>query len=242
MNEYLDFDITAKFLTDAASRGLRSIIYKLKANKGLPFETYETLYHKGVVPISDYCSGVWGAESYNVCEKLQNRAIRSYLGVHRYASKVVLNGDTGWISDIVRRKLEIIHLWFRLGMMDNNRVTKKIFLWDLSICKNNWSNDIKDIFQESGQMDVFNNRIDHNHFLCNLTISIAREYLMFQAKEKWKDLLFQQNKLRTYCIFKESYKCENYLLLNLPFNYISVLSQLRSGILPPHVVDMLINL
>ena len=70
-------------------------------------------------------------------------------------------------------------------------------------------------------MDVFNNRIDHNHFLCNLTFSRAREYLTFQAKEKWKDLLFQQNKLRTYRIFKESYKCENYLLLNLPFNYIS---------------------
>ena len=102
---------------------------------------------------------------------IQNRAIRSYFVVHRYASKVVLSGDTGWISDIVRRKLEIIRLWFRLGMMDNNRITKKIFLWDLSICKNNWSNDIKDIFQESGQMDVFNNRIDHNHFLCNLTIS-----------------------------------------------------------------------
>ena len=99
--------------------------------------------------------------------------ISSYLGVHRYASKV----DTGWIPDIVKRKLEIIRLWFRLGMMDNNRITKKIFLWDLSICKNNWSNDIKDIFQESGQMDVFNNRIDHNHFLCNLTVSRAREYL-----------------------------------------------------------------
>ena len=84
--------------------------------------------YKCVVPISDYCSVVWGAKSYNVCEKLQNRDIRSYLGVHRYASKVVLNGDTGWIPDIVRMKLEIIRLWFRLGMMDNNRITKKIFL------------------------------------------------------------------------------------------------------------------
>ena len=36
-------------------------------------------------------------------------------------------------------------------------------------------------------------------------------------------------------LLKESYKCENYLLLNVPFNYISVLSQLHSGILPLHV-------
>ena len=174
LNEYLDYDITATFLTDAASREIGSIIHKLKAYKGSPFKTYETLYHK-CSPISDYCSGVWGAKSYNVCEKLQNRVIRSYLGVHRYASKVVLNGDTGWIPDVVRRKLEIFRQWFRLGMMDNNRITKKIFLWDLSICKNNWSNDIKDIFQESGQMDVFNNRIDYNQFVCNLTISRARK-------------------------------------------------------------------
>ena len=220
------------------------IVHYRKKNK--PRSNFKFLYGNHILEITDhykylgcvlneYLDFDITAKSYNVCEKLQNRAIRSYLGVHRYASKVVLNGDTGWIPDIVRRKLEIIRLWFRLGMMDNNRITKKIFLWDLSICKNNWSNDIKDIFKESGQMDVFNNRIDHNHFLCNLTISRAREYLMFQAKEKWKDLLFQQNKLRTYRIFKESCKCENYLLLNLPFNYISVLSQLRSGILPLHV-------
>ena len=31
---------------------------------------------------------------------------------------------------------------------------------------------------------------------------------MFQAKEKWKDLLLPQNKLRTYRKFKESYECK----------------------------------
>ena len=128
MNEYLDFDITAKFLTDAASRGLGSIIHKLKANKGFPFKTYETLYHKCVVPISDYCgSGVWGAKSYNVCEKLQNRAIRSYLGVHRYASKVVLNGETGWILDVDRSLLTQFHMEM-MGCFTTEQLYQWIFV------------------------------------------------------------------------------------------------------------------
>ena len=72
----------------------------------------------------------------------------------------------------------------------------------------------------------------------SIGISRGREYLMLQTKEKWKYSFFQQkkNKVRTCRIFKESYKCENNIRLNtfyIPFNFISVLSQL---------VDTLLNL
>ena len=36
---------------------------------------------------------------------------------------------------------------------------------------------MKDVFQESGQIGVFNDRMDYKNFLYNLTISRAREYL-----------------------------------------------------------------
>ncbi len=46
------------------------------------FETYIKLYHSGVVPVMDYSSGIWGSKNYNECEKIQQRAIRYYMGVY----------------------------------------------------------------------------------------------------------------------------------------------------------------
>ncbi len=36
-------------------------------------------------------------------DTIQNRAIRFYLGVHKFASNIAINGDVGWISSSVRR-------------------------------------------------------------------------------------------------------------------------------------------
>ena len=34
--------------------------------------------------------------------------------------------------------------------MDNTRLTKKIFLWDYSKCRNNWSHEVKKVFVDIG--------------------------------------------------------------------------------------------
>ncbi len=44
----------------AAGRELGSVISKFKCFRNVGFKTYSKLYHSGVVPILDYCSGVWG--------------------------------------------------------------------------------------------------------------------------------------------------------------------------------------
>ena len=37
----------------------------------------------------------------------------------------------------------MLRLWKRLICMDNTRLTKKIFVWDYSKCRNNWSHEVK---------------------------------------------------------------------------------------------------
>ena len=95
-------------------------------NPYLNCKTYEKLYESFVIPIMDNCSGVWDYK----CKTIQNRAIRSFLGVHRFTSNVVVNGDIGWKTPNLRHKICMNKLWNRFVKMSDNRLTKKVLLID----------------------------------------------------------------------------------------------------------------
>lgn len=64
------------------------MISKIHNYKDVVFNTYEKLFHSCVVPILN--SGVWGFKTYHSIEIVQNRAIRYFLGLQRYASAITL--------------------------------------------------------------------------------------------------------------------------------------------------------
>ncbi len=55
-------------------------------NKGFGYNNYTKLYHSGAIPILDYCSSVWGYCNLDKIDILQNRALRVFLGVHKFAA------------------------------------------------------------------------------------------------------------------------------------------------------------
>ena len=109
------------------------IITKLRNLKEFGMKTFEKLYNSCVVPILDYQSSVWGYKDYNDIDALQNRTIRYFLGVHRFAPKLAINGDMGWLPTKERRWFNILRYWNRLVNMDEVRICKKVFLWDYYI-------------------------------------------------------------------------------------------------------------
>ncbi len=83
---------------------------------------------------------------------VQNRVIRSFMGVHRYASNVAIAGDMGWVPSHNRRKLCMVNLW-----MPDHRLTKKTLTWDYNSGRvNTWSGDIKKIFSEVDMLQMYN--------------------------------------------------------------------------------------
>ena len=50
----------------------------------------------------DYYAGVWGFALSDQLDKIHMRAIRCFLGVNRYATKVGMEGDLGWIPPQIR--------------------------------------------------------------------------------------------------------------------------------------------
>ena len=92
---------------------------------------------------------------------MQNRAIRYYLGVHRFAPVAAISGDIGWLPSKYRRWLNMLRYWNRLVKLNDNRITKIIFKSDYEIGVNNWCSDIKAV------MNILNLSEDYNN--CNLT-------------------------------------------------------------------------
>ena len=201
----------------------------------MSFQTYTKLYNSCICPIMDYASGVWGHKYYSKCDTVQNKAIRIFLGVHKYASNVAIQGDVAWIPPHIRRKLNMIRLWHRLVSMDVERITHKVFIWDTNSCKRGtWSYDIKQVFADitCNRLQLYSNR---QSFDLHAILRHAETVLMEAEKHKWNVDLDKQSKLRTYKLFKSDFKLEDYVHMDLSLSQRSILAQIRCGILPLHI-------
>lgn len=87
--------------------------------------TYTQLYNACFSPILNDAAGVWGFKESKVRDTIQNRAIRFFLGLHKFAPIPAIEGDMGWIPGCVQRKCEMIRLWSQLNKMAEDRINKK---------------------------------------------------------------------------------------------------------------------
>ncbi|ESO98409.1 hypothetical protein LOTGIDRAFT_159217 [Lottia gigantea] len=86
----------------------------------------------------EYCSGVWGFKQFPKIEQIQNRAIRYFLGLHRFTPKAALNGDMGWLPPHVKRWLNMLKMWNR------------IIQYDMTVCLQMCLNMIINVIMETG--------------------------------------------------------------------------------------------
>ena len=59
----------------------------------------------------DYGAGIWGFGEFSCMEKIQNRDMRCFLGVHKYAPLFALQGEMAFIPTTTSIKLEMLRLW-----------------------------------------------------------------------------------------------------------------------------------
>ena len=111
--------------------------------------------------------------------------------------------------------------------MDTDRLTYKVFLWDLdrSNTHKNWCSDISDIFQSVDMDNVF-----HSKEQCDISLVTGR--LLKIDVRNWRYEVQNKPKLRTYIQFKSEIDTEEYVLSFLPKGCRSVYAQLHCGILP----------
>ena len=136
-------------------------------------------------------------------------------------------GELGWHSVYIDRWVSVCRYWNSLVGMDTDRLTYKVFLWDLdrSNTHKNWCSDIRDIFQSVDMDNVFHSKEQYD-------ISLVKGRLLEIDVRNWRYEVQNKPKLRTYIQFKSEIDTEEYVLSFLPKGCRSVYAKLRCGILP----------
>ena len=77
--------VKASTPADSGSRAYGAILNKYKLMSSMGFDTYLKLFDTCISPILDYCSHVWSKFNCTKLDDIQNRSMRTYMGVNRYA-------------------------------------------------------------------------------------------------------------------------------------------------------------
>ena len=225
LDEHLKFNACVKMFAESSGRALGGIISKFRNLKNVGYHTFSKMYDAGVKPICEYAAAVWGFHTATDIENIQNRAMRYFLGVHKFAPNAAIIAEMGWTKPIYDRYICIIRYWNRLIQMSEDRLTKKIFMSDFSKCKNNWSSRNKNIFNKIDKQEYFNNLIE-----CNL--AHAKNKMVALMEQEWLKDVNKKPKLRSYVLFKTDANVESYVNKAFDRQKRSYVAQLRCGILP----------
>ena len=131
----------------------------------------------------------------------------------------------------MRRRVLMLKLLHKIVGMDNDRLTKQIFLWDWKHKGRTWSYNIRCMLRMAN--------VDINSDLESLDYSVViktvKEKLLEQEIVKWREDKDRQSKLRLYRQLKDSFCTELYISKNMSKSCRSFIAQLRSSTLPINI-------
>ena len=113
-------------------------------------KSYETLCESYVYPILNYASAVWGYGYYNKPLLLQNRMSRFFLGVHRFAPLAATRLEMDWLECRDMRWLEMLRFHNRISTMDNSKLPKLVYNWDISLGLESWGHRVQQVAASLG--------------------------------------------------------------------------------------------
>ena len=163
--------------------------------------------------------------------------MRFYLGTGKYSPNAAVSEDMGWQPPVIRQWKVVCAYWYRVKVMAESRLNKRIFLWCKSkanrSCKN-WYFIVKEML-----LSIDLNRFTTGVFECskNYFLSYVISKLEQKHQVEWLNVVQNNtgmrgkggNKLRTYSLFKTTYHVEPYCQMFLPRKHRSALSKFRSG-------------
>ena len=181
---------------DPAKRALNSVICKMIKNKGFPFDIFHMLYNACVTTVKDYAHEVIGFHEYSGSTKLHNNALRSYLGVGNSANLCGIRSEMAILEPRSRTQIKMLRFYLRMKNMSDERLTKKIFLYDQMLSLENenfscWTNEIKQIVSRNNLLFVIDS------YSPKQVVNILEDSLYKKDIEMFRNQCRQSPKLRT---------------------------------------------
>ena len=175
---------------------------------------------------------VVGYSEYAAHEKIHNGGTKTFLGLNKHAAVPGFRSEMGWMEPRSRSQVKMIRMLHRLISMPDNRITKKVFLWDKSLSENptfqTWSGEVKSILARNNLETTFGLNI----FNLSSTIEQLKNSLFSKDLIKLNDLCLGMPKLRTYNKISGTMGPKPYLMKPLSFPQRRSLARIRLGTLP----------
>ena len=235
IDQFVNFEKMSNSSFDPAKRALNSVICKMIKNKGFPFDIFHMLYNACVTTVKDYAHEVIGFHEYSGSTKLHNNALRSYLGVGNSANLCGIRSEMAILEPRSRTQIKMLRFYLRMKNMSDERLTKKIFLYDQMLSLENenfscWTNEIKQIVSRNNMLFVIDS------YSPKQVVNILEDSLYKKDIEMFRNQCRQSPKLRTYVKlfspFTEHKYTINYTRMCLPFIMRKRIAQIRLGVLP----------
>ena len=218
---------------DSAGRALGSIVTKMIKNGGFPYNVYSLLYNACVTSVSDYSGPVTGFLQYDSTLKIHLRAIRAFLGVPKNTCNVGVLSEVDLLLPRYRTNIQMVRQYHRMTRMDDERLTKQIFLWDKALNDRNivttWSSETKSIFNDCNYSELFESNCSFN---LKEVVSKMTEIFKTKQSEFLSAECAEKPKLRTFNVFKDFHVKPAYISKPLTFHQRRMMAKTRLGCLP----------
>ena len=182
--------------------------------------------------MSDYGAEVIGFHESEALERLHMRALRAFLGLPRNTPSVGLRMEMNLLEPRSRTQIRMIRMYHRLTLMSDDRLTKRVFLWDLNLTQNNrvsstWSQEVKDILSRNSLINTFS----LNPFNLKLITKTLQDSLTLKDSSRLHAESIKSAKLRTYVHVSGDSGAKTYLRKPLSYIQRKYMAKLRLGIL-----------
>ena len=233
VDEHLSFKFIVDKHSEAAGRALSSVITKMIKNGGFSLTIYSLLYNSCVTSVADYSAPVTGYEEFVSATKIHLRALRAYLGVPKNAANAGVLSEINWLLPKFRGRISMMRYYHRLLNTSNDRLLKKVFLWDKKLNENGemstWFSEIKAIFYECNLTVLFDSGL-------NFDVRFTSSYMKLKYESMQSNQLLEEcmllPKLRTFMTFKSFNREPVYVRKPLNFHHRRLIAKLRLGCLP----------
>ena len=192
------------------------------------YETYCTLYHSYILPVANYGVAVWGFKECWAPQVLQNKIMRFFLGVHRFAPLPMLWTEMDWVNIGKTRWIEMLRYMNRLATMDESCIPKQILRWEIQEGCIAWMGEILQICSFWGLPSPIG---PFQTFYVFYLDPVERKALT-TCRSEWESAARKMPKLDTYNLVKDFTEPGTLVRANIHRGQRSILSRLLGGILP----------
>ncbi len=250
-NENIEIVSDYKYLGTIVTTDHRNIFHKnfenlhLKANKAIfalnmyindsvgylqPCLSFK-MFDCQILPILDYASDIWfNPTKANELEKIHLKYLKRTLKLKTSTVTVALYAETGRFPIQVKQKVQILKYWHRILTFPDTHILKQAYnsLYEThSIGKKNWCSIIHDILIEVEEENLWERQTILLHELESIKVKLYKSFMQNTLdKIHNSDLL---PKLRTYKLFKNEFRLENYLLDLKDIRYQISLARFRTS-------------